>query len=287
MLIPTLTVSLFALAALQQASVAHDAGEVLDRYFESVRDRGEALRLDLSEVAADDAAAIALLDSYVVNESHRVRWQAASLLYDVGKSSRDCGIRTQVTDRLARLAFDKDVGQSVSKWLLNFEEDDFSRQAKNLLSNEIRMGNQDRNLVYVAGVAGLHDLEGLLRDRADRGSLDAMFALIRMGDETRIDAAIVRVDREPNHVSRSTILLERLAYTRHPKAYRYIGTFLNSDERLPQVKNNVPGTPVAQRAMDILVREVPGCPIGTDGHVRYSYTREEIAIVRDWLRENF
>ncbi len=260
---------------------------VLARYFESIRNRIPASPPDLHSLTSDSLRSIGLLAPYLNSESKSVRWHAASLICKVGESSEDATIRRDVTERLAELCSDKNAGQSVTRWLLRFQEKDFSQAAKTLLAEEILRGNPDRSLVFLIGTAGIHELADLLRDRAAGGSLDAMFALTRLGDDSQIDEAIRRVDTDTNRIARATRRLEQLAYTRHPKAYRFIGSFLDSDERLPLVKNGVPGTRVAQRAMDVLVRLVPDAPLPTGRTPRYNYTPEEISLVREWVRESF
>jgi hypothetical protein len=89
----------------------------------------------------------------------------------------------------------------------------------------------------------------------------ALLALARLGDEAALKTVIARVRAEQDIVVRSTILFEVLGYTMRPAAFDVLREYLNSDSRLPRIKDNVPGTMEASRAAAVFSKYIRGFPI--------------------------
>lgn len=256
-------------------------------------------------LTSDPASTLEFLSPFWADSSSVVRWRTCSFGARVGLATNRRNVRQEVVSRLVRACQDSEplVWQHSAEYLLAFRAVDFSDETRDELRHLLGARNVPRQILLLAGVAELRDqlthLESFLIDETKyedgphagrwygTQSWAGRLARARMGVDRDADRAVELVRREPSRVVQVTVLLEQLAYTHHPKAYRFIASFLDSDERLPAVKSTVPGTPVAQRAMDVLVRLVPGCPLQNEGVPRYNYTPEEIALVREWVRESF
>jgi hypothetical protein len=82
---------------------------------------------------------------------------------------------------------------------------------------------------------------------------------------------------EQEIVTRATKLFGDLAYTRQPAAFDELTRYLGSEERLPQLKDTVPGTPEALHAAREIAAHVAGAPIEPD-----DVGENEIDAMRRW-----
>jgi hypothetical protein len=89
----------------------------------------------------------------------------------------------------------------------------------------------------------------------------ALLALARQGDEQSLALVIRRVHEERDIVVRATTLLYDLGYTMRPAAFDSLKDYLNSDERLPTIKDNVPGRLEASHAAAVFSKYVRNFPI--------------------------
>jgi len=188
--------------------------------------------------------------------------------------------------------------------LRSFEQDDFAPRARALLRPMLAGDPKDPNfwhLILVAGIAQIREeiphLGTLLFDElVEKANLDgrvsygrvgwaARLARARMGVEEDVARAIQVVEAESDPVVRVTKLLRDLAYIQHPAAFAAIAKYLESDERLPQVKETAPGTQYAQYAMEVLAESVPDFPVPKKGQGAYS--QEDVLQARDWMTRHF
>jgi hypothetical protein len=95
----------------------------------------------------------------------------------------------------------------------------------------------------------------------------ATLALARMGEKESTEYVIAQVRRERDLILRSTSLFDDLAYTRQPAAFNLLREYLNSQARMPQVKDNVPGQLEAVRAATQFALYAKGCPVQGDAVV--------------------
>jgi hypothetical protein len=72
---------------------------------------------------------------------------------------------------------------------------------------------------------------------------------------------ILKVQSEPDVVVRATHLFQDLAYTKQPAAFDALRVYLRSNNRLPQLKETVPGRLEAIYAAALFAKLVEGCPV--------------------------
>lgn len=252
-------------------------------------------------LAEQPERALDLLVPYEQHDSARIRWVAYAHYWSLGVSSPDPGIRQQVTSRLVDACNDPDslVWQYASRRLLSFEEADFTDDSKAVLHRLLRDDRLRRkDIIWVVGVADMREelptLKSFLVDESKHmtssrsgkwyggPSWPARLARARMGVQEDVQRAIELVELEEDPVTRVTRLLKHLGYTHQPAAFEYIATYLDSEERLPRVKDTVPGTLCAQYAMDVLAQNLPGFPAKRDNIG--AHTQAEIIRAREWMK---
>jgi len=256
-----------------------------------------------SVLAAQPEVALRELRLYEQDPSPRVRWQVYAHYWSLGVSTDRRDIRRAVTEKLL-LATDDFAAER----LLSFEEEDFGPRARILLRQMLAPDPKETtkdattywHLVLVAGIAQMREeiphlgtfLFDELAPRANAGARmsygrvgwAARLARARMGVEEDVARAIEVVEAESDPGYRVTSLLRRLGYIRHPAAFAAIAKYLESEERLPRVKDNVPGAEFAQYAMEVLAESVPDFPVPR----KYlAYTQEDIQQARVWMDSRF
>jgi hypothetical protein len=142
--------------------------------------------------------------------------------------------------------------------------------------------NNDRMLL--AGMFNCRSLiESLSRLAVDPAALTPLQALARMGDETAMGELLARIDKLVGaDMSRAVSLFDRISYTRHPLAVRYLEAFLARDEELPP-HDGRPSELVATHAAAQLGKMMEGFPQPADGH---RYGAGDISTCREWLRKH-
>ena len=74
-----------------------------------------------------------------------------------------------------------------------------------------------------------------------------------------------------------------MAYTRQEVALKGLVEQLNSDELLPALKPNLPGSPVSYRALTILAGAVVDFPV--ERNLTHIYKAEQLATARKWVSQ--
>lgn len=254
-----------------------------------------------SVLAAQPETALRELQAYEQDPSDRVRWTVYAHYWSLGVSTDRLDIRQAVTEKLLLATSDSAGGGYTAERLQSFEEEDFGPRVRTLLrqmlAEDPKRTTKDattyRHLVLVAGIAQLRDeiphLGTFLYDELaevgkpgwwGRIGWAARLARARMGVEEDVVRAIQVVEAESDPVVRVARLLRDLAYTRHPAAIAAIGKYLESEERLPQVKDTAPGAQYAQYAMEVLAENVPGFPVAKKG--QGAYTLADLAAAKRW-----
>ncbi len=248
--------------------------------------------------AGEPHVALELLKPYEKDISPRVRERAYTVGWQIAKSSRYSKVRQEVTARLVKALSDPNglVWQQASERLLDFNSADFTNVTKETIHQIFIKGDPVREnyIVRVIGVANMQDemttLKKLLIDETKYDSVGkwygtvgwaARLARARMGSKADIARAIELVEVVPNDVTRVTTLLRHIAYIRQSEAIKVLHRYLNSDERLPRVKETVPGARYSQYALDLLAQIIEGFPIKSVGP---NYSQSEIELAREWMK---
>ena len=161
------------------------------------------------------------------------------------------------------------------KWLQDFRKEDFNKEARAKLDSLPWNEDFAPEVIRIIGVAELTEAIPRLQEQVKNQPLGgppppgyeksntwaAMLALARMGENTSLSNVLKYVQREKNIVIRATVLFDDLGYTHRSAAFDLLKKYVNSGERLPQIKDNVPGTLEASRAAAVFAKHVVGFPI--------------------------
>jgi hypothetical protein len=278
-----------------------NVSELLTKKMNQVR-KNETITINNSAIlSADPNIILAELKSFEGDPSPKVRLSAYTIGWKLANRSELPRIRKEVVNRLLKGSNDPDpiVWQQTSKHLLDFRSEDFSDTSKVSIRQLIKKDSPRRIMVLVAGVANMQDeistLKKLLIDESKYESglysgkwygtvgWAARLALGRMGSKEHIKRAIEMVESEPNLVIRVTRLLKDLSYIRQIEVIKVLQRYLDSDDRLPRLRPNVPGTRYAQHALDLLAQVLEDFPVKSVGPGGYS--QSEIDICRKWMNE--
>lgn len=220
---------------------------------------------------------IAILHQYADDEPEDVRRDIYALYWRVGTASPEPAKRAAIVEFM----LDKTVNETpmlrgqLLKWLQDFRKEDFNQNATVKLNVLPWTDEYTPEVILLIGIAEVRQAVPRLKEqikdhplaepppRGYEGSNTwaALLALARMGDDAALSVVLRRVQKEENIVTRATILFDDLGYTRRPAAFDLLKKYINSNERLPQIKDNVPGTLEASRAAAVFSKYISGFPI--------------------------
>ncbi|MFH1616211.1 MAG: Clp protease N-terminal domain-containing protein [Planctomycetota bacterium] len=240
---------------------------------------------------------------YIGNEHPNVRWHAYVNIWALGKFSKDVSERQKVVDILTEGLTDETnlVKQSIPKWLLSFQKQDFSVKSREILSQLIALDEPDRRAVHFKGlilVVGVADLKSELsrleqiidQEKAQKRNhplkseghvyWNALRARARMGIKEDILRCVETIESCKDEQQIVTQFLNELSYIRQPEIVEYIHRYLVSDKRVPPVKTGTLGTYYYQYAADALAEMLVDFPVK-----KYvgGYSKEEIEQCRKWM----
>ncbi len=284
--------------AVGVAAGAEEPGEAIVSAMNALRDGG-ALPMATKALASGDAGAVlAAVAPFADDDDRKVRRLANALAWHVANGDVEPRIRRQVATQLVTACSDPEslVWQHAARQLLDFDASDFTLDAKERIRTLVR-GRPRREFVRLTGVAGLRGLLPRLAELAagptnlDTGkwygkvNWAAQLARARLGNEFAVRRCIVQVQAETDEVVRVTLLLQDVAYIRHPQATRVIGHYLDSDRELPVACHGEKGMAFAQYALDVLTRSVGDFPV--QPRFPGAYSTEEIEQARAWMGERY
>lgn len=178
------------------------------------------------------------------------------------------------------------------KWSQDFRADSFDEEAIAAL-NALPWTEEDgAQVIRLLGVAEVTSAEPGLKAQVARDPLSdepayqtsrtwaSLLALARLGDQESLTRVIRRVEGEEDIIVRATILFDDLGYTRQPRAFDALKVYINSDKRLPAIKDGVPGRLEAARAAAVFSKFIENFPIQeTD------FTEPETYEARVWVNK--
>jgi hypothetical protein len=190
-----------------------------------------------------------------------------------GRDDDDPARRRRFVDVLVGGAVEQQAflaGQAI-KFLMDFVRADMGEQAWAALRALPFEGPNVADLVRLVGHLQMSErreqLAAIAQQPVDgygRPPWVARLVLARMGDDEALREVIATVRAEPEIVTRATVLFADLAYTRQPAAFDVLREYLHSEERLPQLKDTVPGAPEARYAATAFAQHAVGCPVSGD-----------------------
>jgi hypothetical protein len=234
------------------------------------------------------------LQRHIEGRPEEFRRDFYALLWRIGTASASPQQRTGVVEFLLRRtpAETPLLRGQLLKWLQDFRKQDFNDEAAEVLTGLPWAEGYLPEVIRLFGVAEVQEAIPRLREQVANEPLleppppgfheeqtwAAMLALSRLGDDQSLNAVIRRVRQERDIIVRATILFADLGYTRQPAAFDVLKEYLNSDARMPRIKDNVPGELEAARAAAEFARHIRGFPIQeTD------FSEAEVMEARAWV----
>ena len=235
------------------------------------------------------------LEKYLDNYPEQLRRDIYALYWRVGTTPGvDAQRRAAFVEHMLRRCTAETplLRGQLLKWLQDFRREDFSAESRQLLNALSWTPDFLPEAILLIGIVELHEATPRLREQVENNPLGespppgyhmdntwaALMALARMGDEASLAEMLRQIQREQDIVVQVTFLLMDLAYTRQPKAYDVLRQYLNSDQRLPQVKETVPGRLAAAYVAAAFSKHVKGFPI-----IETDFSELQVAQARDWV----
>jgi hypothetical protein len=228
-------------------------------------------------IERDRSISPAALRQYTDHKAEELRRDLYALFWRMGTASGEQPVRAAFVEfMLSRTTAETPLlrGQLL-KWLQDFRKEDFNSNAVVLLNGLPWNEDYAPAIIRLIGIAEVQQALPRLRAQVAAQPLPrtppsgfqhgntwaALLALARLGDDQALATVISRVREERDIVTRASVLLYDLGYTRRPAAFDLLKTYLNSDQRLPRIKDNVPGRLEASHAAAIFSKYVRGFPI--------------------------
>ena len=219
------------------------------------------------------------IKQYSNDQNKQVRLFVQNIIYSVSILSNDLLIRKEAVDFLVNNCLDTEplIWQQASQRLLKYRLFDFTNESKDKIRELLAQIPLRRETVLIAGVAQLFDqttiFKKIIADSLTIGSFlnsgkwygtvrwASHLALARMGSKDDILFCINKVEKENDMVIRVTRLLNDLAYIGQKEIVEILKKYIESNEKLPPVKDNVEGTGYNQYAMDLMTKMIMNFPV--------------------------
>ncbi len=232
------------------------------------------------------------LKSYGNHESEVLKRDLFAMAWRFALSSKDPLVRHQLILYLLDAVIQETPflqGQAIN-FLQDFLPSDFNKLAVEKLEALSWSGDYSSEIIRLIGIVDVRSKETDLQEVAEHGwkgmkfinsyasqSWSASLVLARFGNIEYIQRVTEQVKAEPDIVFRSTRLFTDLAYTQQQLAFEVLKSYLHSADRLPPVRRNELGEPVALRAAELFASHVDGCP-----RVAHAVTEDDIITIRRW-----
>jgi len=196
------------------------------------------------------------LKKYTTHKSEDLRRDIYALLWKFGKNSKDVSKRRTIVEHMVEGVKNDTpfIKGQLLKWLQDFNTNDFNEKSVNILKELPYTDDGSYSLIKVIGIAEIKATLPTLRELAKNEIKEpgsgrwygtnewaALLVLARLKEKNTIFRVIEKVENEPDKITRVTVLLKDLGYTKHSEAFDVLRKYLNSNERLPAVDSNVLG----------------------------------------------
>lgn len=245
-----------------------------------------------TELSANFAIGLKSLRNYDEHRSEDLKWDLLAMAWRVALASNDKVVRQRLVNYQLEIVVTGTAflqGQAL-KYLQDYLPSDFDQQAIGVLKTLPLTGDYASEVIRLIGIAQVRSMAPVLREIANTKwaavKSDSFYAnrtwaawlvLARFGDRENTQRVIEQVRGEPSIVLRATRLFADLAYTRQSLAFDALRLYLQSQNRLPQVKDTVPGDLESRYAAELFAKYAIGCPITAP-----DVYEKDIATIRRW-----
>ena len=236
------------------------------------------------------------LTSHFASENTRRRGLAIEVTQMRGHRAKDPAARRLAAEALLKHAVNKSGAEkrevaSALHALTKFRKADFPPKAGEAVAKFVREIDPPNAALILAGLLDVKDVTDNLKRLAApvagqspflNPQWSANLALARLGDADAAKHCVATIAGEKDTGQR-TRHFEELVYIRQEVALKGLIEQLRSEELLPALKPNVPGSPVSYRALTVLAESVEGFPVKSESGP--TYTTEQLAAARKWATE--
>ena len=228
-----------------------------------------------SELEANFIKGMEIVRAYNSNNDENLKFQIIGMVWEFGLASKEVHERQEIVNYLLDMIEDDILvseGQSI-RFASAFSSGDFDEKAKGKLAAFPLTGQFDLQIMFLIGIADLREmipeLEKIAKEHnGDITSLSyhdhrkwvSSVVLARFGDQKMLDRVIQRVKDEEDITKRATELFADLAFTKQPKAFDVLRSYLKSTKRISRVKVGTPGTLEAKRAAEHFLTYIENFP---------------------------
>lgn len=218
-----------------------------------------------------------ILAEYTADKPEELRRDLYASFWQMAAVSHEQQKRAAIVEHLvSRVSSETPMlrGQLL-KWLQDFRKEDFNQNSTAMLIALPWTEEYCPEAIRLLGIAevalAVPGLKAQVSNHPlpeppppgyyNKNTWAALLALSRMGDEQALAEVIKRVREEQDIVVRATILFSDLGYTKRPAAFDVLKIYINSPQRLPAIKDTVPGILEASRAAAVFSKYISGFPI--------------------------
>lgn len=230
------------------------------------------------------------------DEPEARRLRAIGVAGSLGYHSTDPAVRRATTTVLLDQASGanggkkRNAGYAIDS-LVPYRKSDFGPTAAEAVAKLVAEPDPSNTAILLAGLldvtAATDRLRKLSEPVAGRSPFlnpqwSANLALARLGDAAAAKHCLASIEGEQDIVQRARHL-GWLPYLHSKEAMKVLVGYLNSDDRLPDVKPGIEGQRVALTAITQMAGTVEGFPVKRD--LSNVYTAEQLTTARTWVKE--
>ncbi len=241
------------------------------------------------------------LPKYEMDTLNNVRQLVYDLNYQIARRNEKTNIRQAAVLNLVKACEDKepDIRRSIGNKLKYFKKEDFSQEAKNILTSYLKKGeNIWKNSVRLVGFLDMDNqipfLHALLNDTSisdERSRREVRLTLARLGDKEQIAYCINLAKSKGVNDRIIHFLLKDLVYIRQKEAFEYLLDILYSDEKNCRPPNPELYDPIVcgYRIMELLAPAIEDFPFETypgTSQLKADDYDKTLVDVRQWFEEH-
>jgi hypothetical protein len=278
--------------------LAQPVSQQLNAYFSSIRKGESASPDDLLKNLKGEKGLVESIIPYQKDTVTSVRYQAYTLLAQIGKRSNNKAERQQAVTQLLTAWQDSDSGTSgvAGSELSSFLRADFSPAAIDSLKALLqRQPAHYSKVVRLVGYLGLRDqipvIQSHLQTKQIVSSSDkwsAYIALCRLGDPSALTFVMGRVKKLGMNDDVVYEILPDLVYTRQRELIQHMVEALHSNDPTCESSDPENSKPIAcgYRIMEMLAPVVKDFPIKSDpsGDLAATDYKKALEQVRQWFK---
>jgi hypothetical protein len=228
---------------------------------------------------------------YTTHECEDLRRDVYGFIWEYAKKSQEEKKRKLFVEILISGLKDKAplVSNPIPEWLCDFSSNDFSENSRAALI--VLPYARNGRIIRVIGIAEVNSVRETIEHISQNNSVflsstqwhqspewAALLVLARWGDKNAMVQVLDKIRKVSDYIVLGTKLFPDLAYTRQNEAFDALRTYVNSQERLPALKETVPGTPLAYYAASASASQLRNFPIAAD-----NIDVSDLPQIRTWM----